>query len=114
MAATESAKARVRSQSVPRHRSETPDGDKRGTVKKRLMFPVQDHDPCCEINFGDEDRARNLWTTRLPNQYDGIQSFTEPRTNISSCCTDSNGGELSPPSINNLRIWLRYAENKRN
>ncbi|CAM8980549.1 unnamed protein product [Rhodiola kirilowii] len=105
MAATASAKARVRSHSVPRHMSEIQDGDKRGTVKKRLLFPVHDPNAYFEANNPDEDRARNFRTTWLPSQH-GVQSFTEPKTNISSCCTDSNGEEMSPSSINNHRIWF--------
>lgn len=106
MAATASAKARVRSLSASKNRSETLEADKRGTVKKRLLFPVHDGNPYSEGNSIDEDRARNLSITRPPSQY-GMQSFTDPKTNISSCCTDSNGEEMSPPSINNLRIWSR-------
>ncbi|KAE8657756.1 hypothetical protein F3Y22_tig00116983pilonHSYRG00126 [Hibiscus syriacus] len=40
MAATESAKARIRSQSAPRQRPSTPERDRTGSVKKRLSFPV--------------------------------------------------------------------------
>ncbi|KAJ0111951.1 hypothetical protein Patl1_00681 [Pistacia atlantica] len=40
MAATESAKARARSQSAPRQRPSTPERDRVGSVKKRLSFPV--------------------------------------------------------------------------
>lgn len=44
MAATESAKARSRSQSAPRYRNSTstPEKDRTGSVKKRLSFPVPD------------------------------------------------------------------------
>lgn len=110
MAATASAKARVRSLSVPKHRFETPEGDKRGTVKKQLLFPVHEPSPYCEANSTDEEQAPNLRITRPPSQY-GMKSFT--RLNISSCCTDSNGEEMSmsPPSINNLRIWSRQMRN---
>ncbi|XP_076949502.1 protein IQ-DOMAIN 18-like [Bidens hawaiensis] len=42
MAATESAKARVRSQSAPKQRPSTPERDRSGSAKKRLSFPVPD------------------------------------------------------------------------
>uniref|UniRef100_A0A7N0UAE1 DUF4005 domain-containing protein n=1 Tax=Kalanchoe fedtschenkoi TaxID=63787 RepID=A0A7N0UAE1_KALFE len=113
MAATASAKARVRSHSVPQLRSETPDGDKGGTVKKRHPFPVEDIDLYCDTNYAVEDPARNLRTTRLPGQH-GKQNFTETRTNISSSCTRSNWEELSPPSINNLPILSPYEDYRRN
>ncbi|OMP08688.1 IQ motif, EF-hand binding site [Corchorus olitorius] len=40
MAATESAKARIRSQSAPRQRPSTPERDRIGSARKRLSFPV--------------------------------------------------------------------------
>ncbi|KAL2524866.1 IQ-domain 18 [Abeliophyllum distichum] len=42
MAATESAKARIRSQSAPRQRSSTPERDRSGSAKKRLSYPIPD------------------------------------------------------------------------
>ncbi|KAK9743222.1 hypothetical protein RND81_03G225700 [Saponaria officinalis] len=95
MAATESAKARVRSQSAPRHRPSTPERDRPGTAggsgpKKRLSFP--NPDPCGPNN--------NL---RSPS----FKSVIEQQSNYSSCCTDSIGGEISPCSTTDLRRWLR-------
>ncbi|KAL9374658.1 hypothetical protein Peur_031537 [Populus x canadensis] len=42
MAATASAKARIRSQSAPRQRASTPEREKSGSARKRLSFPVPD------------------------------------------------------------------------
>ncbi|KAL9234585.1 hypothetical protein vseg_009441 [Gypsophila vaccaria] len=92
MAATESAKARVRSQSAPRHRPSTPERDRPGTgsgPKKRLSFPNPDP-------YG----PNNL---RSPS----FKSVIEQQSNYSSCCTDSIGGEISPCSTTDLRRWLR-------
>uniref|UniRef100_A0A5B7C4Q6 DUF4005 domain-containing protein n=1 Tax=Davidia involucrata TaxID=16924 RepID=A0A5B7C4Q6_DAVIN len=95
MAATASAKARVRSQSAPRQRPLTPEREKMGSARKRLSFPVPDpyngtfdHDlrspPCCKTIQGG---------------HFGV----EQRPNMSSCCIDSLGDEISPPSTSDLR-----------
>ncbi|XP_010456163.1 PREDICTED: protein IQ-DOMAIN 1-like [Camelina sativa] len=101
MAITESAKARIRSQSAPRQRPSTPEKDRFGSARKRLSFPVPP----------------------LPHQIDG-QSLRSPsfksiggsqlgaleqQSNYSSCCTESlgGGGEISPASTSDYRRWLR-------
>ncbi|KAH9625915.1 hypothetical protein KSS87_023435 [Heliosperma pusillum] len=94
MAATESAKARIRSQSAPRQRPSTPERDRPGTgggagPKKRLSFPNP-----------DPHGAHNL---RSPS----FKSVMEQHSNYSSCCTESIGGEISPCSTTDLRRWLR-------
>ncbi|XP_074263453.1 protein IQ-DOMAIN 18-like [Silene latifolia] len=94
MAATESAKARIRSQSAPRQRPSTPERDRPGTgggagPKKRLSFPNPDQ-------YG----AHSL---KSPS----FKSVMEQQSNYSSCCTESIGGEISPCSTTDLRRWLR-------
>ncbi|CAL9112639.1 unnamed protein product [Musa textilis] len=95
MAATESAKARVRSHSAPRQRPGTPDRDRGGSAKKRLSFPAPDQQGC----------SQNL---RSPSFKSAAGWFPgEQRSNVSSCCNDSLGGEVSPSSTTDLRPWLR-------
>ncbi|CAL9064019.1 protein IQ-DOMAIN 18-like [Musa acuminata AAA Group] len=89
MAATESAKARLRSQSAPRQRPGTPDRDRASSAKKRLSFP----------------EPENL---RSPSFKSAAARFAgEPRSNVSSSCNDSLVGEASPSSTTDLRRWLR-------
>ncbi|RRT82270.1 hypothetical protein B296_00007608 [Ensete ventricosum] len=89
MAATESAKARLRSQSAPRQRPGTPDRDRTSSAKKRLSFP----------------EPENL---RSPSFKSAAARFAgEPRSNVSSSCNDSLMGEASPSSTTDLRRWLR-------
>ncbi|KAJ6851253.1 putative protein IQ-DOMAIN 1 [Iris pallida] len=93
MAATESARARVRSQSAPRQRPGTPERDRSGSVKKRLSFPVP-----------DPYYVHNL---RSPSFKSAAGRFAyEQRSNVSSCA-DSFGGEISSASTTDLRRWLR-------
>ncbi|KAK9093799.1 hypothetical protein Scep_025268 [Stephania cephalantha] len=95
MAATESAKARVRSQSAPRQRPSTPEGERAGSVKKRLSFPVPDP-------YGG---GMSLRSPSFKSAHGGHLGM-EQQSNYSSCCTDSLGGEVSP-STSDLRRWLR-------
>ncbi|KAK9122286.1 hypothetical protein Syun_019903 [Stephania yunnanensis] len=95
MAATESAKARVRSQSAPRQRPSTPERERAGSVKKRLSFPVPDP-------YGG---GMSLRSPSFKSAYGGHLGM-EQQSNYSSCCTDSLGGEVSP-STSDLRRWLR-------
>jgi len=108
MAATESAKARIRSQSAPRQRPATPERDRpqtaynaaAGSAKKRLSFPVQ-LDP-----YGG-GYAQSL---RSPSFKSATGRFTsEQRSTVSSLsCAESVGGEpVSPSSTTDLRRWLR-------
>ncbi|KAF0918808.1 hypothetical protein E2562_026181 [Oryza meyeriana var. granulata] len=88
MAATESAKARVRSQSAPRQRPATPERDRLAFgagagAKKRLSFPVP-LDP-----YGAY--AQSL---RSPSFKSAAGRFSsEQRSNVSSSCAESLGGE---------------------
>ncbi|KAL4562591.1 hypothetical protein LXL04_026617 [Taraxacum kok-saghyz] len=103
MAATESAKARVRSQSAPRQRPSTPERererererDRSGSAKKRLSFPVPDPN-------GQDLRSPSFTSVNEAYAYMAHQS------NYSSYYTESiAGGEVSPCSTTDLRRWLR-------
>ncbi|RWW03946.1 hypothetical protein GW17_00032865 [Ensete ventricosum] len=95
MTATESAKARVRSQSAPRQRPATPERDRAGSAKKRLSFPAPDP-------YGYSQSLRSPSFKSAAGRFAG-----EPRSNVSSSCNDSLGGEVSPSSTTELRRWLR-------
>lgn len=109
MAATESAKARIRSQSAPRQRPATPERDRpqtaynpaTGSAKKRLSFPVP------LDTYGGGGYAQSL---RSPSFKSATGRFTsEQRSTVSSLsCAESVGGEpISPSSTTDLRRWLR-------
>ncbi|WOK95201.1 protein IQ-DOMAIN 1-like [Canna indica] len=95
MAATESAKARVRSQSAPRQRPATPERDRCSSGKKRLSFPAPDA-------YGYSQNLRSPSFKSTAGRYAG-----EHRSNVSSSCNESVGGEVSPSSTTDLRRWLR-------
>ncbi|KAL8159987.1 hypothetical protein V2J09_001524 [Rumex salicifolius] len=99
MAATESAKARIRSQSAPRQRPSTPERDRGvGSVKKRLSYPVP---PGPEAYGGS-------YSLRSPSFKSVPLGYVEQQSIYSSCCTDSlAGGEISPSSTTDMRRWLR-------
>ncbi|CAL5331897.1 protein IQ-DOMAIN 1-like [Camellia sinensis] len=103
MAATESAKARARSQSAPRQRPSTPERERFGTVKKRLSYPVPDPYNNGGITGYGGYGGYNNNNLRSPS----FKSVTGFHSNYSSCCTDSLGGEISPSSTSDLRRWLR-------
>ncbi|XP_076957423.1 protein IQ-DOMAIN 17-like [Bidens hawaiensis] len=95
MAATESAKARVRSQSAPRQRPSTPDRDRPGLAKKRLSFPVP-----------DPHSAYKQPSLRSPS-FSSVNGV-EQQSDYSSCYTESfAGGEVSPCSTTDLRRWMQ-------
>lgn len=102
MAATESAKARIRSQSAPRQRPSTPERDRGvGSAKKRLSYPVPPSGPEAYGGYG----------LRSPSfkSVSGVPlGYVEQQSIYSSCCTDSlAGGEISPSSTSDMRRWLR-------
>ncbi|XP_061353283.1 protein IQ-DOMAIN 17 isoform X2 [Gastrolobium bilobum] len=103
MAATESAKARIRSQSAPRQRPGTPERDRVGSAKKRLSFPAPDPYNV-GVNYGNYGHS-----LRSPSfKSVGVSHFgLEQQSTYSSCCTESLGGEVSPSSTGDLRRWLR-------
>ncbi|CAA0806677.1 IQ-domain 17 [Striga hermonthica] len=84
MAATESAKARVRWQSAPRHRPE-----RERSARKRLSYPMPDP------NFG---LGKNLRSPSFKSVHAGYVGMEEQ---------ESVGGEISPCSTTDLRRWLR-------
>ncbi|KAI7736967.1 hypothetical protein M8C21_027243, partial [Ambrosia artemisiifolia] len=103
MAATESAKARIRSQSTPRHRPSTPERDRLGSVKKRLAYPVPD--PCdnsCDTynycDYGYNLRSPSFKSVQVGHVGMGQQWYSADST---------NGGEISPCSTTDLRRRLR-------
>ncbi|XP_070009453.1 protein IQ-DOMAIN 17 isoform X1 [Nicotiana sylvestris] len=105
MAATESALARIRSQSAPRQRPSTPERDRAGSAKKRLSFPVPDRYGNIPIGYG----AGYEHSLRSPSfkSLNGVHFVYEQQSNYSSCCTESLGGEISPSSTSDLRRYLR-------
>ncbi|MQL68865.1 hypothetical protein Taro_001154 [Colocasia esculenta] len=104
MATTESAKARVRSQSAPRQRPSTPERDRSaGSAKKRLSFPVPD--PYNHAHGGGRlDYSQSL---RSPSFKSAHERFTVEHRSTVSSCTESLPGEVSPSSTTDLRRWLR-------
>ncbi|KAI3693726.1 hypothetical protein L1987_76678 [Smallanthus sonchifolius] len=105
MAATESAKARIRSQSTPRQRPSTPERERVGSVKKKLAYPVLDpcHNgcdnyniPCCE--YGYNLRSPSFKSVQVGHVGMGQQWYYADST---------TGGEISPCSTTDLRRWLR-------
>ncbi|XAR62918.1 hypothetical protein NMG60_11022657 [Bertholletia excelsa] len=108
MAATESAKARARSQSAPKQRPSTPERERVGSVRKRLSYPAQVPEPYSLPGTGYGVGYRH--NLRSPS-FKSVSGFTlgmEQQSNYSSCCTESvGGGEISPSSTSDLRRWLR-------
>ncbi|KAB5569271.1 hypothetical protein DKX38_003064 [Salix brachista] len=106
MAATESAKARLRSQSAPRQRSSTPERDRVGSARKRLSYPAPDPYGGGMV-FGGVGYGNCLKSPSFKSVSGSHLGGIEQQSNYSSCCTDSFGGELSPSSTSDLRKWLR-------
>ncbi|KAF5733270.1 hypothetical protein HS088_TW17G00812 [Tripterygium wilfordii] len=105
MAATESAKARLRSQSAPKQRPSTPERERASSVKKRLSFPVPPLDPH-RVGYRGYGGGHNLRSPSFKS-VSGSHFGLEQESNYSSCCTDSHGCEVSPSSTTDLRRWLR-------
>lgn len=107
MAATESAKARVRSQSAPRQRPSTPERERGGgsAAKKRLSFPVPDPYSGGMVygSYGHNSLRSPSFKSVSGSHLAGV----EQQSNYSSCYTESFGGEISPSSTSDLRRWLR-------
>nr|GEU54983.1 IQ motif, EF-hand binding site [Tanacetum cinerariifolium] len=102
MAATESAKAKIRSQSTPRQRPGTPERERVGSVKKRLAYPVPD--PCDNgseahyYDYGQSLKSPSIKSVQVGHVGMGQQWYY----------ADSiTGGEISPCSTTDLRKWLR-------
>ncbi|KAJ4835896.1 hypothetical protein Tsubulata_006155 [Turnera subulata] len=110
MAATESAKARIRSQSAPRQRPSTPEREKTSSsAKKRLAFPIPAESINCNGDGGNYISSYNLRSPSYDSYKVNHRAYhgEQIRSNISSCCTDSIGDEVCPPSTNDLSRWLR-------
>ncbi|KAE8699632.1 hypothetical protein F3Y22_tig00110575pilonHSYRG00018 [Hibiscus syriacus] len=103
MVATESAKARIRSESAPRQRSYTPERDRNGSARKRLSFPVPEP---YGVRRGYGGYGHNLRSSSFKS-VTGSHLGLEQQSNFSSCYTESHGGEISPSSTSDLRRWLR-------
>ncbi|KAK6122223.1 hypothetical protein DH2020_044038 [Rehmannia glutinosa] len=108
MAATESAKARIRSQSAPRQRPATPErergGSGSGSARKRLSYPIPEP-YCVNFGFGCNGLSQNLRSPSFKSVQAGYVGMEE-QSNY-SCYTESIGGEISPCSTTDLRRWLR-------
>ncbi|GMI66734.1 IQ-domain 17 [Hibiscus trionum] len=103
MAATESAKARIRSQSAPRQRPSTPERDRNGSARKRLSYPVPEPYGVRTAYGGYGHNLRSPSFRSVTGSHLGV----EQQSNYSSCYTESHGGEISPSSTSDLRKWLR-------
>ncbi|KAF7147651.1 hypothetical protein RHSIM_Rhsim03G0214400 [Rhododendron simsii] len=103
MNATESAKARARSQSAPRHRSVTPEKEKLFSAKKRLSFPIPD-----PYNGVGTSEGGYEYYSRSPNCKNRYREHSgmEQRSTTSSVY-DYLGDEVSSPSISGGRRWLK-------
>lgn len=104
MAATESAKARFRSQSATRQRPSTPERERSGSVKKRLSYLVPE--PYSNVGIGGSGFGQNLRSPSFKSVQAGFLGV-EHGSNLSSCYTESVGGEISPCSTTDLRRWFR-------
>ncbi|XP_076881402.1 protein IQ-DOMAIN 17-like isoform X2 [Bidens hawaiensis] len=101
MAATESANARIRSQSTPRQRPSTPERDRVMSVKKRLAYPV--NDPCDNAQYCYCDNGHNLRSPSIKSVQVGRVGLGQQRSYANS----TTGVEISPCSTTDLRRWLR-------
>lgn len=103
MTATESARAKIRSQSAPRQRPGTPEKERSSSVKKRLSFPAVAADAS---SMASSAVARKSPSLRSPS----LKSMPGPirieRSNFSAS-ESNNGEETTPSSIGDLRKWLR-------
>ena len=105
MAATESAKARIRSQSAPRQRAATPERERGGSAaRKRLSYPIPEP-YCVNVGFGCNNLGQNLRSPSFKSVQAGYVGMEE-QSNY-SWYTESIGGEISPCSTTDLRRWLR-------
>lgn len=107
MAATESAKARVRSQSAPRQRPSTPERERIGSAKKRLSYPVPPDSYSVGTGHGGYGHHQHLRSPSFKSVSGAHLGIIEQQSNYSSCYTESLGGEISPSSTGDLRRWLR-------
>ncbi|XP_059662130.1 protein IQ-DOMAIN 17-like [Cornus florida] len=104
MAATESAKARIRTQCASGWRASTPEKERGGSAKKRLSYP--NPEPCNSFSIGYDSLGQNLRSPSFKSVQAGYVGM-EQEFIMSSRYTDSVGGEISPCSTTYLRRWLR-------
>ncbi|CAK9170348.1 unnamed protein product [Ilex paraguariensis] len=106
MAATKSAKARVRSQSAPRQRPSTPERERGGSAKKRLSYPVPEQ-PYIGAANDCSSFSQNLSCSSFKSVQAGYGGMEQQSRR--SCYTDSIGGEISPCSTSTTALtrWLR-------
>ncbi|KVH95212.1 protein of unknown function DUF4005 [Cynara cardunculus var. scolymus] len=100
MAATESAKAKTRSQSTPRQRPSTPERERVGSAKKRLAYPIPD--PCDDYKAHYYDYGHNLRSPSFKSVQVGHVGMGQQWY-----YAESTAGEISPCSTTDLRRWLR-------
>ncbi|XP_071703683.1 protein IQ-DOMAIN 17-like [Rutidosis leptorrhynchoides] len=108
MAATESAKARIRSHSTPRQRPSrpsTPEREHVGSAKKRLAYPVPDRvqDQCGCDTYNGHDHCDYGRSPSFKSVQVGHVGMGQPWYYADSTI----GGEFSPCSTTDLRRWLR-------
>ncbi|KAL9691322.1 hypothetical protein QQ045_011743 [Rhodiola kirilowii] len=106
MTATESAKAKARSQSAPRTRPPTPEREQSGSVKKRLSYqPEEQLDRACAASrCGGANQ--DLRSPSFRHFHDASLGL-EQQSNLSSYYTDSLAEEISACSATDLGRWLR-------
>uniref|UniRef100_A0A7N0RG95 DUF4005 domain-containing protein n=1 Tax=Kalanchoe fedtschenkoi TaxID=63787 RepID=A0A7N0RG95_KALFE len=103
MTATESAKAKARSQSAPRTRPSTPERESSsGLVKKRLSY----HLARASATSGCYGSSLDLTSPSIKSFRD-FRYGLEQQSNVSSYNTDSLAEEISPYSATDLGRWLR-------
>ncbi|XVE64589.1 hypothetical protein DITRI_Ditri07aG0112700 [Diplodiscus trichospermus] len=102
MVATESAKAKARSQSTPRQRPSTPERERGGSLaKKRLSYPAPEN----HVGIGCSSFSQNLRSPSFKSAFEGHYGM-EKESFYSSYYTESFGSEISPCSTTDLR-WLK-------
>ncbi|OMO79879.1 IQ motif, EF-hand binding site [Corchorus capsularis] len=106
MAATESAKAKARSQSTPRQRPSTPERERGGgsLAKKRLSYPVPPHDS--HVSIGCSSFSNNLRSPSFKSAFEGHYGLDKDSFYSSYYTESILGGEISPCSTTDLR-WLK-------
>eukprot|EP01018_Ginkgo_biloba_P022987 Gb_36296 [translate_table: standard] len=96
MAATQSARAKTRSQSAPRQRPGTPEKESWNSSKKRLSYPVAD-------SLGGKTMTTS-YPQRSPSLKGKPGRIKAERSSMS--LGDSNGGESTPSSVGDTRRKL--------
>ena len=100
MAATESAKAKLRSQSTPRQRPGTPERESAAPARRRLAFAVPDS----SLFSGRVDLLQSLRGQGNFGGGRGRERYGEDGDSlVSSSCNGSFVGEVSPSSTTDLR-----------